>query len=416
MAYAIGTAANHDDLLERLVTFLSTALGPAENWEVLRYTGVTDIAASSFVVNWEPWTAFRGPYHTHANGWATAVGQHANCWLGWTLVRPLDLARLKLVGSATANQSPRDFALQWSDDGLTWTDRKAFAGITWASNETKEFAIDGLSPGPKSHWRIFVSANGGNTSSTVIVQVLLPEWQIYQDFNHARRPAAWLKAPGLTGFDPCYVNFQIYDRPTNDYYNLALTGCTGFVGAAQFDDQPGALTALAIPLWSQPIAYWLAGNGQRVILSVKIDTAYLSAYAGKMLPFGTPQQYPYPLLIGAPLPAASATRYSDSSVVLPYKGNRTTLKLRKNDGSWIQPLAWPYSKTTTFRDTAGAYPLLPVTLYDTANTYGVLDGVHFITGFGNAVENTVTIGAETHVVLQDVTRNGLGDFFTMRIG
>ena len=135
-----------------------------------------------------------------------------------------------------------------------------------------------------------------------------------------------------------------------------------------------------------------------------------------MLPFGTPQQYPYPLLIGAPLPAASATRYSDSSVVLPYKGNRTTLKLRKNDGSWIQPLAWPYSKTTTFRDTAGAYPLLPVTLYDSANTYGVLDGVHFITGFGNAVESTVTVGAETHLVLQDVTRNGLGDFFTMRIG
>jgi hypothetical protein len=54
-------------------------------------------------------------------------------------------------------------------------------------------------------------------------------------------------------------------------------------------------------------------------------------------------------------------------------------------------------------------------LYDTSNTYGVLDGVHFISGFGNAVENTVAIGAETHVVLQDVIRNGLSDFFTMRI-
>ena len=133
-----------------------------------------------------------------------------------------------------------------------------------------------------------------------------------------------------------------------------------------------------------------------------------------MLPFGTPQQYPYPLLIGAPLPSASGTRYSDGAVNLPYKGNRSTLKLRKNDGSWIQPLAWPYSKTTTFRDTNGAYPLLPVTLYDTSNTYGVLDGIHFITGFGNAVENTVAIDADSHVVLQDVTRNGLGDFFTMR--
>lgn len=416
MAFEIGTAANHVDLFERLVTFLSTGLGASENWQVLRHTGASEIDASSFVVNWEPWTAFKGPYHAHANGWATAVGQYANCWLRWKMVRPFDITRLKLVGSATANQSPRDFALQWSDDGITWTDRKDFTGITWANNETKEFTIDGTSPGAKSHWRIFVSANGGNTTSTVIVQVLLPEWQIYQDFNHARRPAVWFKAPGMTGFDPCYINFQLYDRPTNDYYNIAVTGCTGFVGAAQFDDQPGALTALAIPLWNQPIPYWFSGNGQRVIVSAKVDTAYLSSYAGKMLPFGTPQQYPYPLLIGAPLPSASGTRYSDSAVNLPYKGNRTTLKLRKNDGSWIQPQSWPYSKTTTFRDTNGAYPLLPITLYDTSNTYGVLDGVHFVTGFGNAVENTVTVGTETHIVLQDVTRNGLSDFFAMRIG
>src|SRR5690606_32995667 len=331
------------------------------------------------------------------------------------LVQPLDIERLRLLGSGTANQSPRDFTLQWSDDGITWFDRKAFTGITWANNETKEFAIDGASPGAKSHWRIFVAANGGNTTSTVIRQVILPEWQLYQDFNHARRPAAWLKAPGMTGFDPCDVNPQLYDRPTNDYYNIAVSGCTGFVGAADFDNQPGALTSMALPVWNGPVPDWFAGNGQRVIVAAKVDTAYLSCYAGKMLPFGTPQQYPYPLLIGAPLPTASATRYSDSAVNLPYKGNRTTLKLRRSDGAWIQPLAWPYSKSTTFRDTNGAYPLLPITLYDTANTYGVLDGIHFITGFANAVENTVSIGAQTHVVLQDVIRNGLNDFFAMRI-
>jgi|SRR5690606_20690934 len=87
MAYEIGTADNHEDLLGRLITFLSTGLGAAENWEVLRHTGVTDIDASSFVVSWEPWTAFKGPYHQHANGWATAVGQVADCWLAWKLAR-----------------------------------------------------------------------------------------------------------------------------------------------------------------------------------------------------------------------------------------------------------------------------------------------------------------------------------------
>lgn len=402
-------------------TFATTAgaMGASERWQVLRYTGVSEINASSFLVNWEPWTAFKGPYGQHANGWACAVTQIANSWLSWKMVRPLDVTRLKLQGSATITQSPKDFKLQWSDDGVTWVDRKAWAGITWTASEVKEFAVDGTSPGARRYWRIFVTANNGDANHVVIQDVILPEFSFTADFDHSRRPAAWLKAPGMTGLDPVYINFQIYDRPTNDVYNLAVTGSTGFVGAADFDTQPGALAAMGFPLWNTSMPYWLSANGQRVVISAKVDTAYLSGYAGKMLTFGTPAQYPYPLVIAAPLATASLTRYSDASVSLPYKGARANMKLRKSDGTWVNPYAWPYTLAgggtpVTFRDTAGAYPLLPITLHDASNTYGVLDGVNFVTGFGNAVENTVTIGAETHTVLQDVTRNGLSDFHTMR--
>lgn len=401
-------------------TTTAGAMGASERWEVIRYTGMAQIAASSFLVNWEPWAAFKGPYHDHANGWSCAVGQIANSWLSWKSVRPIDITRLKLKGSATAAQSPREFKLQWSDDGATWYDRKTWSPITWTSNEVKEFAVDGASPGAKLHWRIFITLNNGDANYVTIQDVSVPEFSFTADFDHSRRPCAWLKAPGMTGLDPCFINFQVYDRPTNDVYNIAVTGTTGFVGAADFDTQPGALTAMGIPLWNQAIPYWLSVNGQRVIVSAKVDTAYLSSYAGKMLTFGTPAQYPYPLLIAAPLPTAAMTRYSDASVTLPYKGNRANMKLRKMDGAWVSPFAWPYTlagggAAKTFRDTDGAYPLLPITLHDTQNTYGVLDGLDFITGFGNAVENTVTIGAETHIVLQDGTKNGLSDFFTMRV-
>lgn len=427
MAYfKTGTALGHVDLLDKIVSFLSTELPVAERWQVLRYTGVTDIHASSFLVNYEPFTAFKGPYGVHPNGWATAVGEPSNSWLAWTEIAPKDLARLTLRGGPTLAQSPKDFRLQWYDDAnAVWRDRQVWTGETWTANQTKTwtlaawptYTVGGVPTdlsGPKSKWRLFVNVNNGDTNYTRVEQVSLPEFSVTADFNHARRPAAWLKAPGLTGLDPVYINFQIYDRPTNDFFNLAMTGTTGFVGAADFDNQPGARAALALPLWEQPITYWLQGNGQRLTISCKVDTVYMSCYLGKIMTYGTPGQFPYPLLLAAPLSTASATRYSDAAVALPYKGNRGQMVLRKTDGVWVAPFAWPYSNPVTFRTVNGAYPSLPIVLYDALNTYGFLDGLSHISGFGNAVENTLTLGAEEHIVLQDGPRNGISDFYTQR--
>lgn len=390
------------------------AMGSGERWDVLRHTGADQIAASSELVTYEAWSAFKGPYHQHANGWSSAVSQVAPAWLSWRLVQPQDLTRIRLTGSATIAESPRDFALQWSDDGSTWTTRQSWTAITWTSSQVREFSITGTSPGAKRYWRIYVTANNGSTSYTRIMCVGLPQFMTSADFDHARRPAAWLRAPGMTGLDPCYVNFQIYDRPTSDYHNLAVTGGNGYLGSSNFDDQPGALTARAIPLWIQPIPYWIAANGQCVVIGARADTAYLSAYFGKMLTYGMPGQYPYPLVIGAPLSSAAAVRYSDATVGCPYKGNHARLQLRGVDGVWKTPLTWPYSTGIPHRDTAGSYPLLPIHLYDTSNTYGTLDMVAFVTGFGNAAENTLTVGAETWTCLIDRTLNGISDFFAMR--
>lgn len=429
--YQSGSAGNHVDLVRKLIAFLTAdpdLVAAGQQWDILRSSGVAAISASSFLVNYEPWAAFKGPYHNHANGWSTAVGQHSDSWLEWEMMTPRDLDRISLLGSAAAaDQSPNTFELQWYDElAAVWRTRHAWSGITWSANETKSWSLDpwplydvegvptDLS-GAKSRWRIFVSTNNGNTSHTVILRVSLPEWQVSADFDHGRMGAVWLRAPGMTGLDPVYVNLQIYDRPTNDYYNVAITGTTGFVHDADFDNQPGALAALGLPLWNQPTPYWFAADGQHFSLVAKVDTSYLTAYAGKILPFGTPLQYPYPLLVAAPLGAASATRYSDASVNLPYKGNRSSMRLRGATGTWIQPLAWPYSTASTFRDTAGAYPLLPVTLYDASNTYGVLEGIHHVSGFSNNSENTVEIGAEEHLVVQDVRSIGINDYFSMRI-
>lgn len=107
-------------------------------------------------------------------------------------------------------------------------------------------------------------------------------------------------------------------------------------------------------------------------------------------------------------------------------------------GAWLTPWCWPWglehedrsfvSTGWALRDTNSEYPLLPIVLHDNAltnsattlveipgNVYGELDGVFHVSGFNNAVENTLVIGGTTYVVIQDVARTGHTDYVAIRM-
>ncbi|MCO1337043.1 hypothetical protein MO867_22220, partial [Microbulbifer sp. OS29] len=258
-----------------------------ERWEVLRIGGVAGIEASSYRTDSEPWRIFKGPYHEHSNSWATAIGEHENCWISWKFFRPYEISRIEIQAPGTNTQAPNSFALEWSDDEITWHQREAFSGITWSDNESKELTLGGVSPGAKLYWRITISSNNGSTDTTGLQQVGFLEFQNTADINSGRMAAAWLRAPGLTGNGSVYLNFQTYDRPTDDYFNLAIAGATGFIDDSDFDSQPGS-EEMGLPLWNQDMEYWAAVDGQHIALNVRVDINVFPIYLGKMLPFGTP--------------------------------------------------------------------------------------------------------------------------------
>ncbi|HHM6772745.1 TPA: hypothetical protein ACWMLF_004733 [Pseudomonas aeruginosa] len=234
-----------------------------------------------------------------------------------------------------------------------------------------------------------------------------------------------LKAPGLSGTEEIYVGFRTYQDASADYYNLLAATFTGYVAGNTFDTQPGARLS-GVPAHNNRIDYWLTLNGQRIALAMKVGTpVYESAYVGKMLPYGRPSQYPYPVICAGMLNGAAATRFSDTSHSMPYKGQRTNMALRTNDG-WIQPYCYPWtngeiansnlSTIGQMRDTGGVYQLLPIELTDfSANIWGRLDGIFYISGFNNAVENTLVIDGITYVVIQDVSRTSHIDYYAMRM-
>jgi len=229
-----------------------------------------------------------------------------------------------------------------------------------------------------------------------------------------------LRGPGLSGDQQIFVGFRTYHDATADYYNMSSAGFTGYVDGNTFTAQPGYFES-GIPAHNLRIDYWLTVNAQCIIFGLKVGTpVYEHGGAGYFLPYATPGQYPYPLFVGGMLNGVPATRFSDTSHSMYVKGSRANLGMRFIDGTWKQVATWPWNnnslaQTYQLRDTNSTYQLLPVVLCDGSNMYGELDGLYSISGFGNVVESTLTIGDVDYVVLQDVGRTGFADYYALRL-
>lgn len=249
-----------------------------------------------------------------------------------------------------------------------------------------------------------------------------------------------LQGSGISGTEQIFVGFRTYQSVSADYYNMTASVFTGYVAGAAWNLQPG-VADFALCAHNQTIKYWLAVNGQRVLLGMKVGTpVYEMAYAGKFLPYATPGQYPYPVAVAGTLgPGMPATRYSDTSNghTFGVRGQWTSASdpnnspngaLRDLNGNWDGFRTYPWTflsqqAAPPFRDTGGNYQAIGATLMTgaaafpnvTGNVWGEFDGVRFISGFNNMTENTLTIGGVEHVVLQDVFRTGTGDMFLLEM-
>lgn len=271
----------------------------------------------------------------------------------------------------------------------------------------------------------FVQQNGGELAHHLMLEEIMNfttsnGWTLLRyDISSARRELI-LKAPGISGTEEIFIGFKAYHDVNADYYNLLVAGFTGYLAGNTFDTQPGAVFS-GVPAHNQRIDYWLTMNGQRLVLAMKVGTpVYETCYIGKCLPYGRPSQYPYPVVCAGMLNGEAGIRFSDTQHSMPFKGNRANLKLRTNDG-WMLPYCYPWGNsviagTNQMRDTNSTYFPVPIEMHDnTSNIWGALDGVYYISGFDNVVENTFMIDGHNYVVIQDVSRTNFTDYIAIRM-
>jgi len=351
MAYEIGTAQGHYDLLTKLRVFLEATLPVGARW-------VPQVAQTQSV----------GTVSSITRSGTTATAT---------------------IATAHGLQSAESVVIAGASDSLY----NGTFNITVTSTTTFTYTMSGTPA---------ANASGTLTAGR----------------NYS---VIWL-APGLSGTDQIYTGIETYESIPSDYYNFKVSTFTGYVPGNSFETQPGKPSSKGVPLWNQAIPYWFVGNAQRVIVFAKIQNNYNSLYLGKYFPYATPGQYPYPVCAGGMLTTASATRYSDTSYTSWWKGGSAVLGIRFVDGSYKSPVAQAYYSARILRNTisssgtaAGYYGLHPLILSEPTNVFGELDGVFQISGFDNAVENTIVVGGVTYVVLRDVTRTGLTDYVALKL-
>lgn len=245
-------------------------------------------------------------------------------------------------------------------------------------------------------------------------------WTALRDASTADSREVILKGIGLSGLEDIYVGLKTYYNSSADYYNIQVGTFTGYVSGNTFETQPNAYLC-GVPAHNNRIDYWLVVNAQRITCAMKVGTpVYESFYIGKMFPYGRPSQYPYPVVCGGSFRNAGATRFSETSHSMYLSGGDSDrLGMRTND-SWVSPSVHPYNNSIICssahtRDTNSKYQLIPVELYTANGVYGVLDGLFYISGFNNAVENTIIINSVTYVVIQNIWRTGFADYYAMRM-
>ncbi|MGO1072559.1 hypothetical protein [Lysobacter sp. CA199] len=353
--------------------------------------------------------------------------------------------RAVAIWCGAVNTSPKDFALEWSDDGSAWTVAQAWSGQTWPAQYSRRDFLVTVAPGAHRYWRINITA--AQTASLTMTEVRLfadtgMKWDV-----SSRVEFAW-EAPGYDGAQKIYAaGFTDTNVPT-DYFNLVFRGYRYWLDPQMSVlDVPNHSGNKALLLSKTPIAYWITVNGARVIIAVRVSSFYQFAYIGFGLPYETPDAHQFPYLVGAPYPGLGArwdisniARYRnpcDPGSVGSSTGDNCCLAAIFPNGEMIQvgnrsdssssadgtgysnstARTWPYSLEVNGQmmprewgdNYEGSKASLPVVIYKhTApiHQWGEFDGVVWITGHRNSAETIEQMGAIDFIAIPNVNRSG----------
>lgn len=234
-------------------------------------------------------------------------------------------------------------------------------------------------------------------------------WQELRWVEQATTQELILEGPGLAGADAIHVGIRSDQNTALDTYNWHIQGATGYLPLDAWADQPNVSPERHMALWNQPMPYWFAANGRRILVAARVSTRLMLIHLGLVLPYATPGQYPYPLMV---MGSSSDTRWSSvASNLAPV--------IHTPAGGWSgYAQLWPVG-LALMPSPGNVYPVMRIVISADNNGHqdmlGEIDGLAHVSGYANATENTLTVGASTWLVLQDVAQTGITNYTALKL-
>ena len=254
-------------------------------------------------------------------------------------------------------------------------------------------------------------------SFTFDVAASTPLWSVNDsDLASAQE---WVQLQGVggsvEGADEIFAGFRTHSNNLT-YFNMEVSGFSGYVGANSYDDQPGIRSYYSC-MSNVAFDFYIFMTGRSIKVVSVIGTIYEGMYTGWYLPTATIGQYAYPQFVGGSTDdLVQLVGGTEDDHTNYWRGYSRELSGAINDGtSWVEinefsPLLFG-SFSSWQANRAGGRTLYPATLLKTStdNVYGTLEGVEYIANADSAVttEDVVTIGTEARVIFQDSFRAGV---------
>lgn len=370
-------------------------------------------------------------------------------WVRYDFGSPVTIREFYVRGDSVVANSPKNFCFQWSNDNITWTTLVEYSGITWTASEFKTFTVADGFVAPRHAASTAPRRSGRNEQFTADVDRSTNE---FRDFSEDY----WLwQAPGYDAARRVYVHARGQTLPSSSTHYIEWDfSISHDAGILAWDAQAGSsLADRSHMMDSGTISYWFYSNSKRFILVTRSGAQdYTSSYVGFMSAFGSPDDYPFPLIISTTAP--DAFTYSSGVVnarlsscadpglnaaiarlwdgTLVNIGNRqdnsaSNRYLEKPATGWMWPYhtgsaarpAWPNGWVGDYFDYDAAHafdyfrateqgdlPLIPCTFqHGTFGNIGVLDGVFALPSGGLLTPlQLLTIGGVNYRVFPNRTR------------
>lgn len=293
------------------------------------------------------------------------------------------------------------------------------------------------------------------------------EWESVWTHPDGATSGTVLRGPGSGGTDSVYVSMSLTTTTGTDDHRIQFRGMSQVnPSAIAVTEHINVSPGVRIWLDAGAMKYWFVASGRRFMIVVNMSTVYEVAYCGLFLPYALPNEYPYPLFIGASSSASTEVTSWRSTVdahaafpFSPYSGsglNRASGYVLAPTGAWLnapsqnvsaaQACLGPYryqeydvdggNRFMLSTNGTGVVPgyesirsrqmmsydsiffVEPITIIQTNNAMqmmGVLDNFFVCPGVGNAAENTIEIDGVDHLVVQNIFRSTTSTYMAIRL-